>query len=114
MNFLTTFLQKIESLFKKPAVQAAFNAVAEVIEVAEPIVADIALLTPNKTIAEVVTAYAKYAVPLAATISANPTSVGNALLNLATTVVTQNLKNPVAVNIVNTAVQIAVTAANAA
>jgi len=107
------FTAKIESLFQSPKVKAAFEAVATAVTEAEPVVAAIGALTPNKTVQEVVAAYAKYAVPVSATITADPTSIGNALLNLATTVVNKNLKSPAALSIVNTAVQIAVTAANA-
>lgn len=112
-NLLVKFIDKIKSIFENPKVEAAFDDVAQIVTVAEPIVADIGALTPNKTVQEVVAAYAKYAVPVSATITADPTSVGNALLNLATTVVNKNLKTPAAVSLVNTAVQIAVTAAGA-
>lgn len=112
MNLLTKFLQKIASLFENPKVEAAFDDVAQIVTVAEPIVAGIAALTPNKTFQEVAAAYAKYAVPFSLVIEATPTALGNALLNLATTLVNKNLKNPAAVSLVNTAVQIAVTAEN--
>jgi len=112
-NPISTFLKKVESWFTNPKVEAAFNTVAEIVQVAEPIVADIAALTPNRTVAEIEAAYTKYAVSVAGQISSDPTSTGNALLNLATEVVNKNLHTPAAVNLVNTAVQIAVTAAKA-
>jgi len=114
LAFIASFLHKIEALFSKPAVQAAFNTVAQVLVVAEPIVAEIAALVPNKTVAEIMAAYEAYGVPVAATIAADPTSTGNALLNLATTLVDQKIKNAAATNIIQTAVQIAVTALKAA
>jgi hypothetical protein len=114
MNILTSFLHKIESLFKKPAVEAAFNTVAEILTIAEPIVAEIAALTPGGTLAEVVAAYAKYAVPVVTAIANNPTAIGNALLNLGTSLVMKTVKNPASVPIVQTAVQIAVVALKAA
>lgn len=113
MNFILTFLQKIQALFHKPAVEAAFNTVAQVLTIAEPIVAEIAALVPNQTVAEVLSAYAKYAVPVVATITADPTSTGNALLNLATTLVMKTVKNPASTSNVQTAIQIAVTALKA-
>ena len=112
-NFFISFLHKIESLFKNPKVQAAFNTVSQILLVAEPIVADIGQLTSNKTFASVAKAYEKYGIPLAVADTSDPTQIGNLLLNLATTVVNKNLKTPAAQNLVNTAVQIAVTAGKA-
>lgn len=114
MNFIETFFGKIAALFHSPKVEAAFNSVASLVTIAEPIVADIAALTPNKTVQEITAAYAKYAVPVAGEITADPTSTGNALLNLATAVVQKNMgSNPAATSLINTAVQIAVTAGKA-
>lgn len=113
MKWLESFLGKVASWFHKPAVEEAFNTVAKIIPEAEPIVADIAALTPNKTVQEIQTAYDKYAVPFSGVVESDPNAVGNALLNLATTVVNKNLKSPAAQNLVNTAVQLAVTAAKA-
>ncbi len=118
-NFLKTFLNKIEALFHNPKVEAAFNTVAEVLVVAEPIVAEIAELVPATTpagmiVVKVLAAYAKYAVTPIATITADPASTGAALLQLATTLVAAKVKSPTATNIIQTAVQIAVTASKAA
>jgi hypothetical protein len=114
MNFISSFLQKIESIFKKPSVEAAFNTVAQVLVIAEPIVAEIAALVPGGTLAEVLAAYVAYGVPVVTTIANNPTATGNAMLNLATTLVMKTVKNPASTNIVQTAIQIAVTALKAA
>lgn len=113
MNIIGEFFAKIGSWFHNPKVEAVFNSLATIVTVAEPIVADIAALTPNKTVQEITAAYTKYAVPVSLQITTDPTSTGNALLNLATAVVNKNLKNPAATSLVNTAVQIAVTAAKA-
>lgn len=114
MKSISDFFAKIIAFFHKPAVEAAFSTVAQIVQIAQPIVQEIAALTPNRTVQEIATAYAQYGVPLAASISSDPTSAGNALLNLATQVVLKQLGgNSVAVNLVNTAVQIAVTALKA-
>lgn len=117
MNAIKKFFASIVAFFKKPAVEQAFVTVASIIPIAQPIVAAIAAMTPNRTINEIATAYAKYGVPLASTISsgADSTTIENALFNLATQVVLKNLGgNAVAINLVNTAVQVAVTALKAA
>jgi hypothetical protein len=115
-NIFITFFKKIESWFTNPKVEAAFNTVASIIANGgvEAIVADINALVPNKTLAQVTAAYQKYGVPIATQINNDPTSIGNALLNLATTLVQKNIKNPVAVNLIQTAVQTVVTAVKAA
>ena len=62
-------------------------------------------------------AYTKYGVPLTEVLTTgNATQIGNALLNLATTVLQKNLspnEAGVATNILNTAVSLAVTATKA-
>ncbi len=113
MNFAQTFLQKVVALFHKPAVEAAFNTVAQILVIAEPIVAAIAALTPGGTLAEVLAAYAAYGIPVVETIADNPAATGNALLNLATTLVMKTVKTPTSTSIVQTAIQIAVTALKA-
>ena len=59
MNFILTFLQKIQALFHKPAVEAAFNTVAQVLTIAEPIVAEIAALVLTRPWRRGLSAYAK-------------------------------------------------------
>ena len=78
-----------------------------------PIVKDIAALVPNRTVQEISTAYQKYGVPLATQISEDPTSTGNALLNLGTAVLQKNHAPDAAVSLLNTAVQLALVAAKA-
>lgn len=109
---IKTFFQHIEAEFDNPKVEAAFNESAKIIQSAgvKAIVADIAALTPNRTVAEITAAYAKYAVPVSGTITADPASTGSALLNLATALVQKNLKSPAALNLIQTAIQTCVTA----
>lgn len=115
-NPISNFFKKIESWFTSPKVTAAFNTVAQVLENGgvQTIVNDIAALTPNKTVQEVITAYTKYGIPVSTAITSGVISPGNALLNLATTLVQKNIKNTATDSIVQTAIQLAVTAAKAA
>lgn len=113
---IASFFQHIEMWFKDPKVESAFNTVTSIIQNAgvQQIVADIAALTPNRTVQEITAGYKKYAVPISGTITADPASTNAALLNLATVLVQKNLKSPVAVNLVQTAIQTVVTATKAA
>lgn len=122
-NVFVTFIAGIEALFTrakaKEAVQkieADLAKVAEILPHAIPIVEDIAALTPNKSVQEVTTVLEKYVGPVAQQIDDNPTAIGNILLNTATTAVQKILppeKSGAAVSLIQTAVQLAVTAVNA-
>ena len=108
-------LKKIWGWLTSPAAEKALQEAASFALTAAPIVEQIATLTgASPTFEKVIAAYDKFGVPavqLAAT--SNPTQLGNYLLNLATTVLQKNLtpsQGPVAVNLLNTAVQLAVTA----
>lgn len=114
MNRFSKFLQAIEHVFKSPRVETAFAEVGTLVQIAAPIVQQIAALTPNRTVQEVTAAFNKFAVPMAVQLTGDPTQLGNALLNLATTLVQKNVKQAAAVNLIQTAVQIAVTATKAA
>jgi hypothetical protein len=113
---ISSFFGHIETWFHNPKVEAAFNTVASIIQSAgvQTIVQEIGALTPNRTVQEITAAYAKYGVPTATLMSADPASTGAALLNLATVLVQKNLKNPAAVNLIQTAIQVCVTATKAA
>lgn len=116
MNFIQSFFAHIASWFHNPKVEQAFNEVAGIIQNAgvQTIVEDIAALTPNRTTHEIIAAYQKFGVPMAAQITADPASTGAALLNLATVLVKKNVKNTVADNLIQTAIQTVVTATKAA
>ncbi len=91
------------------------------VETAIPIVEEISSITGNAgaaaTAEAVEAAYTKYGVPLTQVLTTgNATQIGNALLNLATTILQKNLpanQSGVATNILNTAVSLAVTATKA-
>lgn len=119
MNWLTSFISKVSAVFHEPAVTSALDTVARIVLVAQPIVAEIAALTPNRTFAQINAAYQKFGVPLsqlttAALITAvDPQSAGNALLNLGIAAVALKLDKPVATNLISSGVSLAVTAMKA-
>jgi hypothetical protein len=84
------------------------------VDVALPIVIQLSSLNPKTAkVADVAAAYRKYGVPLLTQYQENPQSLGNALLNLATEILRKKLPEAsanIATNILNTAVQLAVTA----
>jgi hypothetical protein len=111
MSILSSLFKHIGqffSWFTSPKGQAVEKELAGLVVQAQPIVATIAAMTPNKTVAEVANAYTKYGVPLATSVSNDPTAIGNALLNLATAVMQKNGASN-AVSLLNTAVQLALT-----
>lgn len=110
MHWLTSLFAKIVGFFESPKAKAVEAQLASLTQAALPIVQAIAALTPNRTVQEIATAYAQYGVPLAVQITADPTSTGNALLNLATTVLQKNHAPDAAISLLNTAVQLAVVA----
>lgn len=111
MHWITALFQKFVGILHSPKVQAVETQLASLTEAALPIVQDIAALCPNRTVQEIAAAYSKYGLPLAQQISSDPTSTGNALLNLATAVLQKNHAPTAAISILNTAVQLAVVAA---
>jgi hypothetical protein len=118
VNTFQKALQGVENFFRSGKATAALEQAAALVTVAAPIVQELEVLVPtgNRTVQAVEAAYAKYAVPVAAQIQSNPTSINNALLNLASQILAKNLppaQAGAATNVLNTAVQLAVTAARA-
>lgn len=115
MKWLKNIISKVAAWFSSDKARKALETAASLVSLAAPIVESIAALTPNRTDDEVIAAYNKYGVPLTTAIN-NNTGINNALLNLATSVLRANLpanKAEIATNILNTAVQLAVTATKA-
>ena len=112
-------LQKLEGLFTSGKAQAAIQAAVAFVPQAVLIVQEIDTLVPNKTGPEVIAAAKKL---LATDTAVQPildeaaTNPGGALLALATAILKKNLpaqQANVATNLLNTAVQLAVTAIHA-
>lgn len=108
MSWLTSIFSKIEGWFESPAAKTLETTIATLIPKAEPIIKEIAALTPNRTVQEIEAAYEKYAVPFApALATASPAA---ALQQLAATVL-GNLHAPgAAVSLLNTVVELALQA----
>jgi hypothetical protein len=112
-------LKKVWEVVTSPKAKAAVAKAASLVSIAVPIVQEIStMINPaSSTVAQVVAAYNKYGVPLVNTYERDPTSIGNAALNLATTLLQKKLpasEGTVATNILQTAVQLAVTAVKSA
>lgn len=122
MNFFKSLFSRIGRFFSSPQGKQTIETINEVMDIAMPVVQNIALITGNAgaaaTLAAVHAAYDKYGIPLEQSfISGNQQQVGNALQNLAVTVVQKNLppdKADLATNIIVTAVNLAVTASKVA
>jgi len=116
---LSKALAAIEGLFTSGKAQAAIQQAASLVEIALPIVQDLDALAPNRTTEQVIAAAKtllateKSLQPILTQAQTSPTG---ALLSLATALLEKNLpaaKAGVATNVLNTAVQLAVTAAHA-
>ena len=93
-----------------PKVQAALDQAAHIAQVALPIVEQIAALTPTRTDDEIIAAYKHFAVPVIdAQVSGGIGGAGAALLSLGTAVVQAQFPG-LPVSLVQTGVQLAVTA----
>jgi hypothetical protein len=109
MKFLKDVIQKIVSFFASGKAEAALNLAASLVPKALPIVQELAALVPNRTDQEIAAAFAKFAIPSAAQYLAAPQAHrGYVLLDIATQVLATRFPG-VATNILNTAVQLAVT-----
>ena len=106
---LKSIVQKIVMFFKSGKVEAVLTEAADLVPKALPIVEQIATLAPNKTDQEILAAFQKYAVPDAATFLSVPLAQrGYVLLHLATEALAAEFPGT-ATNILNAAVQLAVT-----
>jgi hypothetical protein len=113
VKFLKTIIQKIVGFFSSRNAQAALERAAALVPQALPIVKQIAALTPTRTDDEIVAAFEKFGVPCAQQYLSTPiASRGYVLLQLATAVLAAQFPS-VATNVLNTAIQLAVTGAKA-
>jgi hypothetical protein len=113
MNYLKSIIQKVLSFFTSGRAESALTQACELVPKALPIVEDLAALAPNKTIEEIESAFQKYGVPFSQQLLATaPAQRCYLLLDLASQVLAQKFPS-VAMNVLNTAVQLAVTGAKA-
>jgi hypothetical protein len=100
-----------------PKARNPVEQAANLVSTALPIVDELSSIDPKAAkFKEVADAYRKYGVPMIQSYTQDPTSIGNALLNLATQLLHLKLpedKASLPANILNTAVQLAVTALKA-
>ena len=108
MKWLTNLFKHLWADLTSPKAQAVEQQIEGLVAAAQPIVNAIAVLVPNKTTAEIEKAYATYGVPLAQQVASDPTSIGNAMENLAVAILRKNNQSVAASTLV-TAVNLAVT-----
>jgi hypothetical protein len=109
MNWLHQLFSKIEGWFTSPKAKAVEAQIANLLPTAVTIVQEINTLAPNKTLTEFNTIATKYALPQIAAIQSGQTA-GNIALNLGTEILQKNHAPDAAVSLLNTVVQLAVTA----
>ena len=113
MKFLKSVVKKIVSFFASGKAEAALTRACELVPKALPIVEDLAAMVPDKNVQQIEAAFQKYGVPFSQQVlAAAPSERGYVLLDLATKVLAQQFPG-VATNILNTAVQLAVTGVKA-
>jgi len=110
MNFIKNWFSKLLVFFRSGKAEAAFNTVADLIPKVLPIVQMIAALTPTKADDEILNAFSEYGIPAnLAQIRTTPADQrGYLLLQLATQIASKRFPG-IATNILNSAVQLAVT-----
>lgn len=110
-------LRKLWEVITSPKVRNSVEQAASLVNIALPIVDQLSSIDPKTAkLKDVADAYRKYGMPMIHSYTEDPTSIGNALLNLATELLRSKLpadKTTLPTNILNTAVQLAVTALKA-
>jgi hypothetical protein len=114
---ITAGLKKLWEIISSPKARSAVEQAASLVSIALPIVDQLSSIDPKTArLKEVGDAYRKHGVPMIQSYIQDPTSIGNSLLNLATQILRSKLpaeKASLPTNILNTAVQLAVTALKA-
>jgi hypothetical protein len=114
---ITSGLKKFWEIISSPKARNAVEQAASLVNIALPIVDELSAIDPKTAkLKEVADVYRKYGVPMIQSYTQDPTSIGNALLNLGTQILRSKLpadKTSLPTNILNTAVQLAVTALKA-
>ena len=112
-SWIYNSIKKVVNFVLSDKTKNAVDQSTDILNIAIPIVESLSKIsTKTAKLDDIINAYKAYGVPLLATYTENPTSIGNALLNLATEVLRQKLpadKANIATHILNTAVQLALT-----
>jgi hypothetical protein len=111
MSWLTNLFKDVGGFFTSSKAEAAEKEIVALVPAALSIVQDINAIAPSRTLAEINTVATKYGVPAITAVANDPTSTGNVLLNLATTILQKNHAPAASVSLLNTTVQLAVIAA---
>jgi hypothetical protein len=113
MKVFKSLIQKILTFFASGKAEAALTQAVGLVPKALPIVEELAALAPDKTVQQIASAFQKYGVPFSQEYLSMPAQQrGYLLLQLATQVLAAEVPG-VATNILNTAVQLAVTGVKA-
>lgn len=105
--------QTVVAFFRSGKAEQVFGQVSVMVPAATAIVQAIAALTPNRTVAEIAKAYEQYGLPVVEHLQATaPDQRGYVLLDLASKVLAKHYP-ALPANVLNTAVQVAVTAVRA-
>ena len=111
MSWLTTLLKNFEGFFTSPAAKAAEQEIQSLLPVAITIVQEIDAIAPSKTLDQLNAVATKYALPTISALQSGQTA-GNVALNLATQILQKNHAPGAATSLLNTVIQLAVTAVN--
>lgn len=110
--WLTTLFKDVKGFFSSPKAEAAEKEIVALLPAGVAIVQDINAIAPNRTLTQINAVATKYALPAVTAIGSDPASAGNVLLNLATSILQKNHAPAASVSLLNTVVQLAVTAVN--
>lgn len=113
MSWLSTLLSNIKGLPTSPKLKAAEVEIEKLLPAAVSIVQDINAIAPNKTLAQINAVATKYGMPTITALADGQTP-GNVALNLGTEILQKNHAPAAATSLLNTVVQLAVTAVSPA
>lgn len=112
MSWFGNLFKSIEGFFGSSKAHAVEQQIEALLPVAVGIVQDINAIAPNKTLAELNAVATKYALPTVASLADGQTA-GNVALNLGTQILQKNHAPTAAISLLNTVIQLGVTAVSA-
>jgi len=118
INIFSNAIKWLKTFFTSGKAEAALQQAAQLAVKAQPIVLAIEQAVPktNRTVNGVISAYTKFGVPFTSQLTTDPAGLRHALLDLGTAILSQELgpeASAIATNVLETAVQLAVTAMKA-